>query len=235
LKKFYRPPGTSLNLVVRENFRVINELLHQWDSPVILNLGGGDRFSGSEELDTAFLRNVTNLDIARKRSVTVLGNAHHLPFSDACFECIICQGVLEHVQNPALVVQEAERVLKQSGIFYAEVPFMQGFHASPHDYQRYTQEGLKELLRGFEPVRTGVCVGPSSALSWMLRQYIAGVLTGFSLGGRKRGLALTLAGWLTFPIKYLDHLFADKPFASYMASGFFHLGRKNSNKRAEGP
>ena len=38
------------------------------------------------------------------------------------------------------------RVLKPGGYIYSEVPFLQGFHADPDDYQRYTLQGLKILF-----------------------------------------------------------------------------------------
>lgn len=228
-RKFFHPPSASLNVAVNRNFKTINNLMGDWDSPLILNVGSGDRFSGSEELDSCYLDRIVNLDIALMDSIDVLGNAHHLPFCSRTFECVIAQGVLEHIRNPMKAVKEAIRVLKLDGILYAEVPFLQGFHPSPTDYQRYTRQGLLELFSDLECLDIGVCVGPSSALSWILRQYLAGVLTAFTARGWVRSVALTVAGWLTFPIKYLDWLFATRPYAALIASGFYYLGR-NGNR-----
>ena len=45
--------------------------------------------------------------------------------------------------NTKKVVSEMLRVLKPGGELYCSIPFIFGFHASPHDYQRYTVEGFK--------------------------------------------------------------------------------------------
>ena len=72
----------------------------------------------------------------------MVGDAHKLPFKSQVFDSIICQAVLEHVSNPNKVVDEMLRVLKPKGHVFVEVPFIQGYHADPDDYQRYTLNGL---------------------------------------------------------------------------------------------
>jgi hypothetical protein len=124
------------------------------------------------------------------------------------------------------VVKEIGRVLRPRGLVYVETPFMQGYHPTPRDYYRFTEEGLAELLSGFERVDSGVCTGPSSSLGWLLREYLAGLLTGFTPGSPLRGMAFLAASWLTFPLKYLDLLVGRRPGASAIASGLFFLGRK---------
>ena len=70
---------------------------------------------------------------------------------------------------------------------YAEIPFLQGYHADPHDYQRYTRSGIVELFGDFDLLETGVCVGPASALGWMLTD-LAGLLVPTQLA--KKGDAI---------------------------------------------
>ena len=103
-----------------------------------------------------------------------------LPFASNAFGGALSTAVLEHVRRPGAAMAEIARVCAPGGLVYIEVPFLQGFHASPNDYQRYTSSGVAELLRDFQDVEVGVCVGPSSALSWVLRGYLKGLLSGFS-------------------------------------------------------
>ena len=49
-------------------------------------------------------------------------------------------------------------VLKNGGYLYLEVPFLQGFHADPYDYQRYTQVGLKKLVEKFNKIDKNIFV-----------------------------------------------------------------------------
>ena len=45
-----------------------------------------------------------------------------IDFSDAMFDAITCIAVIEHVFDPYFVLREIHRVLKEDGIFIAEVP-----------------------------------------------------------------------------------------------------------------
>lgn len=47
---------------------------------------------------------------------------------------------------------------------------MQPFHASPHDYQRYTLSGIEYLHRDFNKVESGVYSGPVSGALWAVQE-----------------------------------------------------------------
>jgi SAM-dependent methyltransferase len=164
---------------------------------------------------------VVNLDIDAFEHVDVVANAARIPFLDETFDLVISEAVLEHVPDPRGVVSEMIRVLQPGGQLYVDVPFLQGFHADPHDYQRYTLPGLDVLLAGFEPLAKGVSVGPSSALAWMLREY----LPLWAPGVLRTPVAIA-SGWLTTPIKYLDHIVGRRPGAERIAAGLYFWGRK---------
>jgi ubiquinone/menaquinone biosynthesis C-methylase UbiE len=51
-----------------------------------------------------------------------VADAIKLPFKDNYFEAIICLEVLEHIDNPMLVLKEMKRVLKKNGIAILLVP-----------------------------------------------------------------------------------------------------------------
>jgi len=224
--KILETPGASLNTAARRNLARLDGLLKTAEDARLLNLGSGDRFLGKESLDLRRYKKVVMLDIRPFASVDVVGDAHRLPFQSGSFHGVICQAVLEHVRFPEIVVEEISRVLLKGGFVYAEVPFLQGYHPTPEDYRRYTMEGIESLFPGFSRLDSGVCVGPSSALSLMLREYLSGLLTGFGDETRARRLARRFAAWLTFPVKYLDLVFADRPGAGRIASGLFYLGKK---------
>ena len=157
---------------------------------------------------------------------TLVGDALHLPVADGSYNGLISLAMLEHVPDSERAVAEMHRVLRSGALIYCEVPFIQVFHAAPHDYRRFTAAGLEKLLEDFEKIEIGVCAGPSSAFSWVARRYLTGLLTGFSSNHRARQVAEFIAAWLTFPIKYLDLIAAGRPAAAEMASAFYFLGRK---------
>jgi SAM-dependent methyltransferase len=219
-------PAATINLAARKNISRLNSLLKAFESPVLLNLGSGERFIGMEKLEKPIARRMVNLDLFPSSSVHVVGDAHALPFGGGVFHGIVCQALLEHTRHPDRVVMEMSRILKKGGFVYAEVPFLQGYHPTPGDFYRYTLDGIEVLFSEFEKVDSGVCVGPGSSLSWILREFIIGLLTNFSPGKRWKTPTALIAGWLTFPVKYLDFFLARAPNAHAIASGLYFLGRK---------
>jgi SAM-dependent methyltransferase len=60
--------------------------------------------------------------------------------------------VLEHLYDPIRAVDHVYRVLKPGGVFFSYAPFYHPYHASPHDYYRFTTDGYRYLLRNFRQV-----------------------------------------------------------------------------------
>jgi len=69
-----------------------------------------------------------------------------VPFPDDYFDTIICTQVLEHVPHPEAILAEFYRVLKTRGKLLLSVPMTWAEHAHPHDFRRFTPEGLNQLL-----------------------------------------------------------------------------------------
>lgn len=218
---------STINTGAKRNIKKVSDVLIESENPLILNLGSGTRFTGYESFAPDLMTRVINLDIDGGATVSVIADAHNLPFAARSFNGVISQATLEHTQDSSRVVAEIERVLMPKGLVYAEIPFLQGYHPHPTDFRRYTVEGIRYLFKDFNEVSVGVCVGPSSTLVWVLRQYLVGLLSGFSevSPGVERGL-LFVASVLTFPLKYLDLWLADRPKAHIIASGLYYLGEK---------
>jgi len=90
------------------------------------------------------------LDYYHFEEIDIVADAHNLPFSDEIFDNVIVTNLLEHVQEPQKVVDETHRILKPNGLVVVYTPFMYPIHGDPHDYYRFTDEGLKYLLQNFE-------------------------------------------------------------------------------------
>ena len=165
---------------------------------------------------------VIRFDIDHRAGVTVVGDGHLMPFAANTLDAVVLTGVLEHVADPPTVVAEAHRALRKGGQIYVEVPFLQGYHPHPTDYQRYTKTGVQRLMRSFREIDCGVCGGPSSALTWVASEYLA-AHTSSELGYL---VAKFVGRWLTFWIKYLDWFSMHRPNALVLASGFYYLGEK---------
>lgn len=186
------------------------------DDAVMLNVGAGY---------TNFGPQVINLDIFDSGTTDVIGSALVLPFADSCADLVILQGVLEHVADANRTLTECYRVLKPGGLFYTEMPFLQPYHESPIDMRRSTRPGLAQLCAPMVEVESGIHIGPASAMTWMIRELLAGLIS----RGRPRlyGRVSSLVGWVVFPLKFADYFLEKLPYLHTIASSCYYLGRKN--------
>lgn len=77
-----------------------------------------------------------------------------LPFREGVFDAAVNIVTLEHVTDPAKVIQELYRCLRPGGRLLLITPMEWEEHQQPHDFFRYTQYGLAHLTQsaGFTDV-----------------------------------------------------------------------------------
>ncbi|MFA6980566.1 MAG: methyltransferase domain-containing protein [Ignavibacteriaceae bacterium] len=63
------------------------------------------------------------------------------------FDIIICTEVLEHTANPFSAIKELARILKNGGYICASTPFNFRIHGPLPDCWRFTEHGLRELIK----------------------------------------------------------------------------------------
>lgn len=97
---------------------------------------------------------VTTLDVDPARSPDVVTDVCDLHvFEAGSFDAVFLMEVLEHVHDPALALAEIRRVLAPGGLLVLSTPFVFEIHEAPHDYYRFTEHGLRHLLRDFASCR----------------------------------------------------------------------------------
>jgi len=122
----------------------ILDQLHRSAAP-LLDLGCGNRpykayYPPGEALGADVVQSSTNnVDVVIDPTVA-------LPFPDERFESILCTQVLEHVEDPYLLITESYRVLKPRGRLILTCPFIWELHERPHDYLRFTEYWLRKTL-----------------------------------------------------------------------------------------
>jgi SAM-dependent methyltransferase len=182
---------------------------------VIINLGSGV----SDVSDR-----VSNLDIYPYPNVNLTCDIKALPLKDESVDMILNIAVLEHVPEPERVVDEIFRILKPGGVIYCFFPFMQGFHAAPQDFSRRTSTGLQYLFRQFKNIEVQNVGGPTSALLWILEEWLALV---FSLGFVPLyNLIHLLSMTLLWPLKFVDFVLIRHPKAKNISSGYALIAKK---------
>jgi SAM-dependent methyltransferase len=164
------------------------------------------------------------MDFIAYKNVDVVCRSERLPLKTGSVDIVINLALLEHVAQPEKIVSEIYRVLKKGGKVYCFFPFIQGFHASPYDYQRRTIEGVKELYRNFKVIELKLGEGPTSGFLWIFQEYIAILL---SFGFKPLYFLLYLILMLvTFPLKFLDIALIHNQLSKNIAGGFIYVGEK---------
>ncbi len=179
------------------------------------NLGSGGSKGGP---------NLKNVDGYAGPNVDIVSDLHLIPFRDNSLDGITSVAVIEHLREPIQSVKETYRVLKPGALAHFNIPFMQPYHASPHDFQRFTSSGIRHLFRDFEIIKLECMGGPASAMVWICSEFLA-IFLSF-------GLRWLHAVWFLFftvtlwPFKYLDILLRRYPTSEIMTSNFSVLVRK---------
>jgi SAM-dependent methyltransferase len=185
LYRLLRPPDP---FVSNPREHAIDAPLGKWN----LYVGGaGSRVPG-----------YVNVDLFPLPGVTVAASLEQLPFPGNLFQRVECDAVLEHVGNPDAAMREIERVLAPGGYAHLVVPFCHPYHQYPSDFRRFTPDGLQQMAGSLEIAGAGWRTGPTATLLVFLLEYIK-----IWLPWRPaRMLAHGVAGWLLFPLRYLDVL-----------------------------
>lgn len=223
-------PDITKNVTASGNFRRLKDLLlAESNFPVVLIIGGSREGEGIRNLLQTSQIDFAEMDISYGPRTNLIGDGHDLPFADSTFDAVIVQAVLEHVVDPARVVQEIHRVLTKTGIVYADTPFMQQVHGGPYDFVRFTPLGHRRLFRQFTEIELGLTCGPAMALSHSIQYF----LLSFVKRKNTRIAIKLFCRFTLFWLKYLDYLLARAPGALDAASSSYFMGRRCEQQLAD--
>jgi SAM-dependent methyltransferase len=139
-------------------FQMLECELPDWQAKAILDAGCGtgailERLGNADKNKGIDLSPVA-ISFCRKRGLNNVqeGDIAALPFSDNCFDAVICSSVIYHqwVTNVDVVLRELRRVLRPGGILFLNVPAFRFLH-SPHDEavmtaRRFRKDEIRTLL-----------------------------------------------------------------------------------------
>jgi SAM-dependent methyltransferase len=90
----------------------------------------------------------TTSEISEEFECDVTIDVRSMPeIKDESYDCVYCSGVLEHVDDYQAGFSEFTRILKAGGILLLGVPFHQPIHFGSQDFWRFTEHGIKYLLK----------------------------------------------------------------------------------------
>jgi SAM-dependent methyltransferase len=180
--RFWQPDW----LVLREMARVLRAMLADpalgLQGAAVLDFGCGARpYEGWFAAAGARYRGA---DIDGAHEVAI-GPDGRLAGADGEYDLVASFQVLEHVWDVATYLGEARRVLRPEGALLLSTHGSWLYHPHPHDYRRWTAEGLQREVesRGFRLVRMEPVVGPLALTTVFRALGVAHVLKPLPLAG----------------------------------------------------
>lgn len=117
----------------------------------MLSIGSGNDADGEGDFYRRYFSmadSYTTSEVTKEFNCDLTLDIRSMPeLADEAFDCIYCSGVLEHVDDPFAGIKEMTRVLKPGGVLLLGVPFRQAIHMAPQDFWRFTEFGIRHLLR----------------------------------------------------------------------------------------
>lgn len=155
----------------KDSYRIFmnNECRHHAISGKVLDVGSGLKLASyhrfltkAPQTDIHFLDLTFALGLDDEQlSIDLEQDA--LPYEAGTIDTVLLFNVLEHLSNYHQVLNQTKRILRPGGQLLGVVPFLVNYHPDPHDYWRFTEETLRNILRniGFRNITiTAFGAGP---------------------------------------------------------------------------
>lgn len=132
-----------------------------------------------------------------------------IPVDNNRYDLIICTQVLEHINDPQIILRELYRSLKPGRELWISAPLYFNEHQIPYDFYRFTQFGFKYQLQqaGFQIKRLEHLEGYYATLAYQLQMAATDLpLTPNLYGGGTIGISASLFALFLKPFFFLISL-----------------------------
>jgi len=142
-------------------------------------------------------------DIVKTKKSHIICDASSLPLKKSKFDGIICVNSLYYYKNSFKAIEEFSHALKKNGKLVLIVPFMYPIHDVPEDRYRFTEYGIKELLKeNFEIKKIKTIGGIFNLPAVFFHSLIKGIPLIFPSSLRK------ITGFFSIIIFYIPYILA---------------------------
>jgi SAM-dependent methyltransferase len=142
------------------------EAIARWVPPgsVVLDIAPQDHAGVRALLPDGATLETLDIDPAAGATYTadLCATNEHIPAER--FACVFCTEVLEHTLQPFAAVTELRRILAPAGRLVITTPFNFRIHGPLPDCWRFTEHGLRALLRDFDEVEISAVETPDRPL-----------------------------------------------------------------------
>ena len=113
------------------------------DSDKVLDIGCGERPYYHKNIGAEIIC----ADIRQTKKAHFICDAMKIPIKKSSFDGVLCINSLYYYSNPFSAVKEFSRILKKNGKLVIVTPFIYPIHDAPDDKYRFTEYGIKEILK----------------------------------------------------------------------------------------
>lgn len=147
--------------------RESNAVLRRICAPLsgrVLSIGSGhdmDKEGGLYREYFPACDSYTRLDFDNSNHPDIVGDAQNMRglVADRSCDVVFSIWALEHIPDVRATLAEIRRILRPGGVFVFGLPLNVDFHAFPHDYHRFTLDGIRELFRGVFQIEEVYSIG----------------------------------------------------------------------------
>jgi SAM-dependent methyltransferase len=167
-----------------------------------------------------------NLDVFSGPNIDIVAFAESIPVEDGTFDVVVTQETLEHVQDPFKAMSELHRILKPTGTLYCQLPFIIGYHPGPHDFWRFSKEGIEELAKrvGFKIIERGISINGGSGYYRISVEFFSVLVSCILPILYKPSKAFF--SLLLYPFKAFDFIFKFSQQRDRIPGGYFIIAEK---------
>lgn len=125
--------------------RKISSLLKDKFSPdeLVLDIGCGEKPYYHKSLNAK----IVCADIQQSKKTHLICDAAKIPLKKSSFDGIVCINSLYYYDDPSKSIKEFSNILKKGGKLVIVTPFIYPIHDVPDDKYRFTEYGIRELLK----------------------------------------------------------------------------------------
>ena len=190
---------------------------------LVLSVGAGGTFGRSlRNISEANGWTLLEIDIDKNRQPDLVGDICDVKL-DQKFHAIVALEVFEHVKSPGEAFENCLFHLRDGGKIFGSTPFLFPIHDEPHDFFRFTEYGLRYLMREYDKI----CVRPRSGFFVMFGTVAARLWRSDSRGLRVISLPLMLFLYILWPFAvFLDRMLVSR----FAPSGYLFTAEKKNDQ-----
>jgi SAM-dependent methyltransferase len=135
----------AIKFITECRVKFINKYLNQKN--IICDIG-----NQGKEIPELQGYKLTTLDITESTFPDLVADitSYNANIPSNFFDALLCTDVLEHVVEPFAAIKELKRIVKVGGVILITTPLNARIHGPIPDCWRFTEFGLKVMLRDFE-------------------------------------------------------------------------------------